>query len=668
MIVYYDLFMLDDESFLSTRQSDRFKRLKELVTVVPGRSSLVNREIIDFDRRSARSDLRRAFAKCIVSRGEGLVLKPDDPYFDFSSSRKPFSCCAIKLKKEYIGNFGEIGDFAVVGARFDAAKARAYTILNVKWTHFYIGVLENQQEVRRFDERPKFVVTSVVELNQAQMEMFVRNINPESVPFSENSPLIKLRLEPGIDVGKRPSVLFPNPPVFDIRCFSFDKEGNTGFWGPRFPMVNKIHCDRSYKDVISFQELQDIAIKEKEEPPPEDSQELLGWINKLAEADPKRAASELNSQSTVATTEPPSSQVTRSSASQLSDATVTLPNAVRQIDGETTFSQSTPHVAPKPPTTPRSTAIHKENTDRVHRNQSLGNVRKRAPEAPLEQSPERNKTRRRSAEGIQKATSPPSPSSRANASPSRREPLGKINETSPRRNHDSHFPARLVGVHSMYQPALEKEDSAAAKAISSSLPASLSFHEGATRRPVFPATQPVASSFTAGSMTNNCSRREGNTTNVVGCKYLSTSCALSNTVFLLAPCISGFLWVTEDLLGCHGIVDFARDPAEWAPKPTSSDVCPSANASSKRARRKRKVVLVDPRRKEATKAFLARVEGLGLTRPKGGRDVVPVFDWRVLEALKEEEERVARTGERPGLRFDMNSGSSIWSKFWVGLA
>lgn len=83
--------------------------------------------------------------------------------------RRPYRCCPIKLKKEYIGNFGDIGAFAIVGARYDAAKARTYNILHLKWAHFYVGCLENREEVGRFGKKPKFVVTNVVKLDTTQL-------------------------------------------------------------------------------------------------------------------------------------------------------------------------------------------------------------------------------------------------------------------------------------------------------------------------------------------------------------------------------------------------------------------------------------------------------------------------------------------------------------------
>lgn len=176
MIVYYDVLMVDNRSLLAVKHSERSQTLQQLITVVPGQSALVKRQTIDCSRPSATSDLRRAFAKCITARGEGLVLKADDPYVDFGTVRGPYRCCVIKLKKEYIGHFGDVGDFAVVGARFDAAKARTYSIPRLKWTHFYVGCLENKEEVQRFGKPPQFVVTNVVELNATQLGAFMSSV------------------------------------------------------------------------------------------------------------------------------------------------------------------------------------------------------------------------------------------------------------------------------------------------------------------------------------------------------------------------------------------------------------------------------------------------------------------------------------------------------------
>lgn len=139
---------------------------------------------------------------------------------------------------------------------------------------------KNREEVGRFGKKPKFVVTNVVELDTTQLATMVAYANPECVLVDDNCP-IDLRTEPGIDEGRRPVFIFPTLPVVDLRCFSFDKEGNTGFWSPRFPVATKVHWDRTFHDTISFQQLQELAEEARNMTALEDTQEILTWIANL---------------------------------------------------------------------------------------------------------------------------------------------------------------------------------------------------------------------------------------------------------------------------------------------------------------------------------------------------------------------------------------------------
>ncbi|KAK7430382.1 hypothetical protein QQZ08_003130 [Neonectria magnoliae] len=274
------MILLDNQSLINTPHSERFKLLSDLILVRKGWAELVQREVIDFNHPLGPSNLRKVFAKAIVGKREGLVLKPDDPYFDFGDVRRPFSSCCIKLKKEYIGNFGDVGDFAVVGARYDRNKAKGYRIMGLKWTHFYLGCLDNREEVKRWNAKPEFTVVNVVELNETMLRDVVTYMNPLPVPASENTQL-KLKLTVGVEQGTPLTVVFTNPLVFDLRCFSFDKVGNTGFWSLRFPMVSKVHFDRDFTDTVSFEQLQEMAKEATTAKELEDSQENLQWIARL---------------------------------------------------------------------------------------------------------------------------------------------------------------------------------------------------------------------------------------------------------------------------------------------------------------------------------------------------------------------------------------------------
>ncbi len=134
MIIYFDLLQLDGKSLLGTKHSERFKTLSKLIVRNPGRADVVDRTIIDFNRGSAASDLRSGL--CTVS--------PVPAERDWSSRPKtrPISTLASRAscrasaataapsssRKSTSAQFGDVGDFAVVGARYEAAKAKAYGI------------------------------------------------------------------------------------------------------------------------------------------------------------------------------------------------------------------------------------------------------------------------------------------------------------------------------------------------------------------------------------------------------------------------------------------------------------------------------------------------------------------------------------------------------------
>jgi DNA ligase-4 len=636
----------------------------------------VKRQTIDCSKQSATSDLRRAFAKCITARGEGLVLKADEPYFDFGTAQRPYSCRAIKLKKEYISGFGDIGDFAVVGARFDAAKARTYNIPRLKWTHFYVGCLENKEEVQRFGKRPRFVVTNVVELNATQLATFMSSVNPHSVRPEDNTE-ISLRIEPGIDAGKRPSVIFPTPPVVDIRCFSFDKNGNMGFWSPRFPSVTKTHCDRTYHDTISFAELQEMAIKEKEMPPPEDSQELLGWIAALEKSEPMTTA-DTTSQSTVSTVTAPMTPSTRSS-----QPARTLPSPMLPTT-KGPDSTNRPRAAAGGQLTPPRSSLTQfpdpKSAAPVGKQEASTRGQKRPHELSAEtRTQETSKIRKCSTDQFD-STVPLPQTDDLRSSTNQREALASVPGSSHRNTDAVLAMPKLANSVSMHAPESTNKEAGAQRTTRPSFPASMSFHEALSTRIAEP---PVATALPSGPPNNRDTgiQASGPPTDTTArkCSFLPDSCKLSTFSILLSPCISDFPWVTNDLLSCHGVKDFIRNPKEWldnpsptvepaAQIPTSTSSSAHPNPTSTPNRRRKKIVLIDARRKEASEAFLQSIQDAGLKRPNGDREYVPIYDWRVLEDLRDGERKCGLDGHRPGARFDVSSGQSIWRRFWVGLA
>ncbi|KAK7741038.1 hypothetical protein SLS53_005103 [Cytospora paraplurivora] len=303
MIVWFDVLLIDDESLLNVRHSERFRRLSRLVYCHKGKSALVQRQIIDFSSRVAAEELRKAFDSCIRNRDEGLVLKANDPYFAFGSARHKYTSCCVKMKTGYIKGMGEVGDFAVVGARYDATKAKMLKIPHAKYTHFYLGCLTNSEEVRRFpDVVPDFTVVNEVELSAANLQYFRLNCFTHAVASVEENDAFLLNIPPGILQGKKIAAVFKEPAVFEMASFSFQKAPNTRFWSLRFPVVTKVHRDRTWKECISFEDLQRLAEEETTSPEKED-RGLGHFSNALKEVDPNinRVAVDQETQQTSTT-------------------------------------------------------------------------------------------------------------------------------------------------------------------------------------------------------------------------------------------------------------------------------------------------------------------------------------------------------------------------------
>ncbi|CAK7226822.1 hypothetical protein SBRCBS47491_006358 [Sporothrix bragantina] len=354
MIVYYDVLLVDDESLLQMGHGERFRRLQSLVQCRPGYAELVPREVIDFGAYTAPALLRRAFARCITARLEGLVLKPEnEPYFDFGGN-STFSSrsCIIKLKRGYVGGFGEVGDFAVVGGRYDVAKAREYPsdLPGLRWTHFFLGCLDKTKST---PARPRFIVTNVVTLPVAQMTVFLKHCRPRTVPVDKKRPASLpadtevadsrlpfdvTRLEPGLDDSKGGAHdWFADPPVVDVRCFSFHRQGYGRFWSPRFPNVTKFHFDRSAMvDVLTYDDLQTMAeeattfnyeaLEDDTQEQEKEGGEHAHWVARLKSADRRGIAmdAETSQSSAGASTAKSQSQSTTSQSQSQSQATPVL--------------------------------------------------------------------------------------------------------------------------------------------------------------------------------------------------------------------------------------------------------------------------------------------------------------------------------------------------------
>ncbi|KAI1284803.1 hypothetical protein F5Y07DRAFT_347744 [Xylaria sp. FL0933] len=631
MIIYYDVLLIDDESLLGVKNSERFRRLSEMVTCRTGCAELVSRTVIHTSRSSAAPTLRELFAQCISARGEGLVLKPDEPYFDFTGTTRRYGCFNIKLKKEYIQGWGDVGDFVVVGASYDAAKAREYKLPNVKWTHFFIGCLENSNQARAKTETPRFRVTNIVELTGPVLSAFWAQRTPISIPYDDNN-FFELDYS-GSAFAKKPTVIFQCPLVFDMRCFAFDKEPNTNFWSMRFPQVAKIHHDRSYLDTITFSELQQIAEAATHVPEEEDSQEMRQWVSALEKMDRGKFAAEALSQATTC------SDVSSSPSSSASPRFST---------------RQTRHDLPTPPRSSAVQAAGASVDDALGRSTMFTPTQAKRPVTEEPGSSSTVKRRRRHSGTLPSQQSTPTQSSTRTR---HREPLSQVdgNVTEKPRPEPQLPPSTLPPTISSTQ-----DDG-----------------EACSKRPA--VSSPVAY-YTASEMASSSpSRASRNQTSSVTtrnpnkssepaascCSISRHECALASCSVLLSPCISSYAWITDDLLKRHGVVDPLLDPRVWNNPDSQMSICRSSSsldpeltpkAAPGRRQRLRKICLVESKRKEATRAFLQKIKDADLKKKGGGREWVAVYDWRVLETITERE-----------LQHKSVRGTDPWRRFYVGL-
>lgn len=611
MIVYFDLLRVDDDSLLNVRHSARFSRLSKLVQCQTGRAALVQRQIINFSSRVAADDLKEAFASCILRREEGLVLKPDEPYFSFGHSKRRYESCCVKLKKGFIKGLGDIGDLAVVAGRYCPTKAKVLKMPTVKFTHFYLGCLTNKEAVERWDAKPEFVVVNEIEVNSTVMEHLRRTWVMDTVPLGDDKAPA-LNVPPGISQGRKITMAFTEPAVFEMTCFSFHKEPDTRFWSLRFPYVSKVHADRTWKECMTFQELQELAEEELKCPDREDSQELARWIAALEEAEPK----------TWKQTFLGESQSTETTASTSASQPMTPQRNIEESPVRPPPASIIAAVKAGLPTPPTSSAIQPPNdSSPAPKQPTQGSSRKRRRE-PLLGTPRRTKPRENEPEVID-LTSP----TLSNSQRSQRQPLEDITSAPSSQGN-------------LLTPTVPR------------LPSALTEHEdkdGTGSRPPPPIAPTLADPSAL------LSQRPS----PLSCGYAGRVCALAGFSVLLSPCIVNMPLLTEDILPAHGVSAVFTDIPSWLASHTTQ-----VGAT----RKLRTLVLVERHRGEPTSAFLQELESRPLRRRNGQAEVVLVYDWRLLEAITEEERRNQRS-DGGATRQTAKTGANrehIWSRHYFG--
>ncbi|KAE9968920.1 hypothetical protein BLS_005608 [Venturia inaequalis] len=594
MIVLYDLLLIDDDPILRRPYSERREQLTKVMTKRIGHAITADRIEIDFSKPDAKETLCNQFAAALHLRMEGLVLKPlQMPYFslagDDNSNQRSY---IIKLKKDYLPEFDgerDVQDFAVIGASYDPKLAQKSNIGELEFTTFHLGCMINKKDVARFDQRPVYRVVDAIDLHQCIPPAELRILNEcarfQSIPFVREDDRLRDAEDIGFDLvlDRTPSskikVILIEPIVVEVLGSSYEKPSNKAYYMLRHPRILKVHLDRSWKETVSFDELQEEADKALKLPQDESTEskkmsqnvkDVLGRFRSQSEQDRvQRSTSRLKATAIPATT-------VRTTQSSHSDSP-----CVRRQQGSSNLRDQ-PHV------------LVRVDTAEL----CLGEVQTTDPALKL------------SGSDLKVASgSLPKPKSSAVASISK---SGNLKRPKSHRKRASDEileprPTKTIVLGTRTPPRGQRTltditNDKSTRIVNRSPPAFPIVRATGERKAVIPKIASKRPSIT--------------------CSW--PDCPFANAVVYLSPCIRGQSWVADDLLTCHG-TERATDLEHWLRDNAKQPSLGSVIAESAAWPSMQKIVLVESRREEATRALVEEIRKVGL------RDEVIFFDWRFLE-------------------------------------
>ncbi|MCJ1407445.1 hypothetical protein MMC19_001516 [Ptychographa xylographoides] len=283
---------IDDDAVLYMTYKHRRRRLEELITIIPGRASLVSQQYIDFSNGNAPQRLLELLCAVFVQRWEGCVMKPvDEPYTSLGcQTGEKYRSCWVKLKKDYIPGLGDTAELAIVGAGYDSKEAQRSGISGLPWNVFHMGCLLNKDDVLRTGAIPKFKVLD--SFNTMITRENMQDLCNRGRLCAEN--IASLRFGTKLDILPRPfhlhkmDVVFTKPFVFEVKGSGFDKPPNCDYFVLRFPRLVKIHWDRDLRDTVSFNELQAMAAEAMNAPEGDLLSEIADWTVKLKSSERRK--------------------------------------------------------------------------------------------------------------------------------------------------------------------------------------------------------------------------------------------------------------------------------------------------------------------------------------------------------------------------------------------
>ncbi|KAL2821827.1 hypothetical protein BDW59DRAFT_181114 [Aspergillus cavernicola] len=283
MMVFFDILLLDDDICLRKPHRERRLLLKDTIQIIPGLADIAEQRVIDLSRLDGESRLQSLFSMGIADRWEGLVLKGcEDPYFPILID--PADSCFgrwIKLKKDYIPGLGDTIDLALIGAAYNSRDASSLGLVKREsWTHFYVGCLENKNDVLQFNAKQRYCIVDVIDRHcMSEMNMHMLNKFGKYSARSVDSGQIEFKY--GRSNLPPMDVVFKTAFVVEMLGSGFEKPSGARYYTLRFPRILKIHSDRSLEDAASFRELQLLAEAAVSVPSDDLAEEEMDWAKRV---------------------------------------------------------------------------------------------------------------------------------------------------------------------------------------------------------------------------------------------------------------------------------------------------------------------------------------------------------------------------------------------------
>ncbi|KAJ7245174.1 hypothetical protein B0H12DRAFT_1211485 [Mycena haematopus] len=262
-LVFFDILMLDSKSLLSVPYSSRRAILESVIQPIPNRAILADRTRIALNITPNNNDstLHHVFAQCIARPEEGLVLKAAEARYN--DMRLPW----VKIKKDYLPDYGDCVDLVILGASWDKNRARELRVAPNAYTTFYIGGLHNADELKKDPRvRPHFHIyfTASYGLSRDALEEtnFLIKNSSDTIPYDPNHEFSDLPFTFTIFSGLvPPAVLLREPLLAELFGAGFTKSPQNRHYELRFPRIAKIFrtSERSWKDGTNLQDLHKVA-------------------------------------------------------------------------------------------------------------------------------------------------------------------------------------------------------------------------------------------------------------------------------------------------------------------------------------------------------------------------------------------------------------------------